>query len=284
MKMKFSLLIANYNNGKYFEQCYKSIIAQTYKKWEVIIVDDCSTDDSVARISALIKDDPRFKLFCNKQNRGCGFTKRETLKYATGKICGFLDPDDALAANALQSSAAAYREKGIVATYSKVTFCDSRLQPLYNFEKVKQIVNSREFFNCPIQMHHFFSFKKSTYAKTEGINPALKSAVDQDLYLKILEQGEVKFISENLYFYRTHSAGISQFESKKTAKENFARVIFESMQRRGITELNGKPVPALFPGKREIFALLNYQNSRWYRLKLKLHLLRRHCAELRNKF
>ena len=51
IKVKFSILIANYNNGKFFKDCYDSIIAQTYKDWEVVIVDDRSTDDSVAIIT-----------------------------------------------------------------------------------------------------------------------------------------------------------------------------------------------------------------------------------------
>ncbi len=48
--MLFSILIANYNNGHFFKDCYQSIIAQTYANWEAIIVDDCSSDDSVTVI------------------------------------------------------------------------------------------------------------------------------------------------------------------------------------------------------------------------------------------
>ena len=57
----FSILIANYNNGKYFEDCYKSIITQTHENWEVIIVDDASTDDSVVVIKKINGEDARFK-------------------------------------------------------------------------------------------------------------------------------------------------------------------------------------------------------------------------------
>ena len=45
--MTFSILIANYNNGKYFEDCYKSILLQNYENWEAVIVDDASTDNSI---------------------------------------------------------------------------------------------------------------------------------------------------------------------------------------------------------------------------------------------
>ncbi len=102
--MKFSILIANYNNGKYIRQCFDSILAQTWKDWEVIIVDDGSTDDSVEVIENLIKDDSRFKLFASERNLGCGSAKRRCAELATGTICGYLDPDDALTPDALDQS------------------------------------------------------------------------------------------------------------------------------------------------------------------------------------
>ena len=75
-KPLFSLLIANYNNGKYFEMCYKSIVNQVFERWEVIIVDDASTDDSVKIIKNIISNDKRFKFYENDRNYGCGYTKR----------------------------------------------------------------------------------------------------------------------------------------------------------------------------------------------------------------
>ena len=53
--MKFSILIANYNNGKFFQDCYKSILQQTYQNWEVVILDDASTDNSVEVIKNIIQ-------------------------------------------------------------------------------------------------------------------------------------------------------------------------------------------------------------------------------------
>lgn len=267
--MKFSILIANYNNGKYIRQCFDSILAQTWKDWEVIIVDDGSTDDSVEVIENLIKDDSRFKLFASERNLGCGSAKRRCAELATGTICGYLDPDDALTPDALDQSIIAYRGNKIIATYSKITFCDAELNPVSDYKKIKKIHNSRFFFNLPIQIHHFFTFRKEIYDKTVGINPDLKSAVDQDLYLKILEHGKVVFIPKNLYLYRRHSEGISQEKSKNKAKENFAKVIFDTLKRRNIKKIKGKSVPSHFTTPEEIFGLLDYQNSLLYRLRLK---------------
>jgi len=65
--------------------------------------------------------------------------------------------------------------------------------------------------------------------------------VDQDLYLKLLETGDTKFVDHMLYKYRIHSNGISQHSSKQSAKESFARVIHEAMQRRAITDITALP-------------------------------------------
>lgn len=268
--MKFSILIANYNNGKYFRQCYDSIIAQSWKDWEAVIFDDGSTDDSIKLIREIIGDDPRFRLYDSATNLGCGSAKRRCAELATGEICGYLDPDDALTHDALELSLKAYSSEKIVATYSRITFCDSELNEVSDFKKIKKIHNNKYFFNLPIQIHHFFTFRKSAYDKTEGIDPQLQSAVDQDLYLKVLEQGNVVYIPKNLYLYRRHSEGISQESSKSKAKNNFAKVIFNTLKRRKITSLNGKKVPQQYKDSKEIYDLLQYQTSLSYRLKLKI--------------
>lgn len=270
---KFSVLIANYNNGKYFKDCYDSLIAQTYPDFEVIIVDDSSTDNSLEIIKDIIKDDDRFKLFENNINKGCGFTKGNCMDYATGEICGYLDPDDALYPEALEKSVNEFvKNKNLVATYSQMMLCDENLNPQKTFSNTKQVDNTRYFFNCPIQFAHFFSFKREAYLKTSGINPDLTSAVDQDLYLKILEQGDVKFIREVLYKYRLHSEGISQDRSKQRAKDSFAKVILETMERRGIKKINGKTVPVQYNNSEEIYALLDYQAQPLHRLIKKIRL------------
>ncbi|MDR2275782.1 MAG: glycosyltransferase [Sphingobacterium sp.] len=274
MTRKISILIAHYNNGKYFKQCYTSLIDQSYTNWEAIIVDDCSTDNSVEIIKQLIKGNIKFLLVENAENKGCGFTKRKCLEYASGDICAFLDPDDALYASALEASIRQYEQsKNIVCTYSKMMLCDENLNAQKVFPQTKQIYNNDLFFNCPIQITHFFTFKKKIYDKTSGINPNLRTAVDQDLYLKILEHGNAKFIKQTLYKYRLHDNGISQNKGKADAKKSFGLVIHDSLKRRKIKYINQNKVPYTFTNPEEIFLLLDYQTTVLYRLKLKLMVL-----------
>lgn len=273
--MKFSILIANYNNGKFFEDCYHSIIAQTFTDWEAVILDDASTDDSLEVISALVKDDSRFKIFRNEVNSGVGITKSKLIELSNGDICGFVDPDDAITPDALKSSIDVFKkDKKTVLTYSSFMKCDEHLKPLEQFKSGMQVVNSDPyFFNCPVHIVHFVCFRKDVYEKTEKMNSEMKIAEDQDLYLKMYEKGKVKFIDEANYLYRTHSGGISQNENLPKSREYFAKVIFNAMKRRNLTTINGKKIPEKYSNPKEIYDLLEYQNSIPFRIMKKMKIL-----------
>lgn len=269
--MKFSILIANYNNGRFFSTCYNSIIAQTYGNWEAVILDDASTDDSIEVIKKIIGDDDRFKIYQNDKNSGVGITKSKLIELATGDICGFVDPDDAISPNALLSGIEIFKKsKAVVLTYSKFVKCDENLVPVKVSKEVMQVRNHNpNFFNCPVHIVHFVSFRKDVYEKTEKINTTMRIAEDQDLYLKMYEKGKVKFINEPNYLYRMHAGGISQNDNRPKSREYFARVIFNAMKRRNLKTINGKPVPETFNNSAEIYQLLQYQTTVLYRIKKK---------------
>lgn len=269
--MKFSILIAHFNNSVFFKDCYQSIINQTFANWEAIVLDDGSEEHEKLAVQKLIANDPRFQYYENEKNSGVGFTKAKLIELATGEICGFLDPDDALTETAIETAMTHFiKDQSIVLTYSRLMFCDSHLKPQKTNSAAKQILNGNlYFFNAPIIINHFVCFKKAVYEKTEKIDASKKIAEDQDLYLKMYEKGKVKFIDEINYHYRTHSGGISQNDNKKKSYEYWGKVIWEAMQRRGLRKIRGKQIPEQFTDSEEIFRLLDYQNSLLYRLRLK---------------
>lgn len=270
--MKFSVLIANYNNGKFFKECYDSIIAQDYKNWEAIILDDTSTDDSVEVIKKLTGSDERFKIYRNEENSGVGITKSKLIELAEGDICGFVDPDDAITPNALSSSIKIFqKQRNVVLTYSKFAKCDENLKILEVPKIAQQVINNSPFFfNCPVNIVHFVCFRKGIYNQTEKMNTEMKIAEDQDLYLKMYEKGKVKFINEVNYLYRLHSGGISQNDNRPKSREYFAKVIFNTMKRRKLSSINGKTIPKEYNSSQEIYTLLEYQNSLSFKIKKKL--------------
>lgn len=207
----FSILIANYNNGHFFKDCYQSILSQSYKNWEAIIVDDGSTDDSVAIIRNLIQNDKRFNLFQNDKNRGCGYTKNRCAALANGVILGFLDPDDAIKKNALETMIQAHFENPDVAIItSKFDLVDLNMNFIAAGRQGASIPETKSYLTANQGiLTHFATFRKAKYNKSEGIDIKMKRAVDQDLYYKLEEQGNHLFLDTSLYLYRINENSIS---------------------------------------------------------------------------
>lgn len=273
--MKFSVLIAHYNNAEYFKDCYQSLLAQTYQNWEAIILDDASEEGEKNLVKKIIEGDNRFKYFENTKNLGVGFTKNKLIELATGEIVGYVDPDDAILPTAIEKSIATFKkDKNVVLAYSRFMFCDQNLKPISEFKSAQQVQNNDPyFFNIPVQIAHFACFKKEVYLTTEKMNTELKISEDQDLYLKLYDKGKVTFINETNYLYRTHNGGISQNDNKKESYEYWAKVIWNAMKRRGLTTINRKTIPEKYTSSKEIFELLQYQNSITFRIKKKFKIL-----------
>lgn len=232
----FSVLIANHNRAKFLKECIDSVLKQTYTNWEVIFVDDCSTDDSVKIFKELTKNDTRFKLFINEKNSGCGFTKKACIDKANGKICGFLDSDDVITPDAIElmmNVHTTHPEVSIIG--SRRIYCDENLK-IYDVEPpISEAAKKfKSQLDNPFFINHFVTFKIEAYKKSPGQDPFLKKAVDQDLYYKLEEQGKVAFIDKPLYYYRHSSASISLFDNNYKAEAWHLIVIFETCKRRGL--------------------------------------------------
>jgi glycosyltransferase involved in cell wall biosynthesis len=230
--MKFSVVVANYNNGKYLPALIESVQKQTYVNWELVIADDCSTDNSL-EIIALFLSDERIKVISHKQNQGAGAAFRTATENSTGPIIGMLGADDALPPNAIAEMVNAHLACPQASfIYSTHFECDSELK----------VIDEKGFFGQGIpkgksQIHqiyatNFATFKKEAYLKTEGFNPKLKRAVDQDLFLKLEEVGEVVFIDKPLYYYRRHAGGISQEGNSEKARMFHIMAMYHAYQRR----------------------------------------------------
>lgn len=204
-KILFSVLIANYNNGKYLEDAINSIMRQTYQNWEIIIVDDCSTDNS-SELYKKYENDSRFHIYFNESNQGCGYTKRRCAELAHGDICGFLDPDDTLEADALDVMIKAHQEdESLSMVYSISNIVDENLNFIHLSTLQHEIPKGSSFLEEGYCISHFVTFKSTAYNKTPGIDPNFLRAVDHDMYLMLEEVGNVKFINKVLYNYRTNT-------------------------------------------------------------------------------
>ena len=88
-----SIIMPSYNTAEYIDNSIKSVLAQTYENWELIIVDDCSTDHTDAVVFPHLAD-KRIRYLQNEQNSGAAVSRNRALREAKGKWIAFLDSDD----------------------------------------------------------------------------------------------------------------------------------------------------------------------------------------------
>lgn len=89
-----SVIIPVYNASRYFKKCLDSIVQQSYQNFEVVIVDDASTDNSIEIAESYAKNDKRFRIYRNEKNLGCGLTRRRAIELGIGDWFAFIDADD----------------------------------------------------------------------------------------------------------------------------------------------------------------------------------------------
>jgi glycosyltransferase involved in cell wall biosynthesis len=90
-----SIITPNYNCASFIGETIESVLSQTYRNWEMLIIDDCSTDDSVETVEKYVKKDERIKMFKTECNSGSPVKPRNIgIKNAQGRFIAFLDSDD----------------------------------------------------------------------------------------------------------------------------------------------------------------------------------------------
>ena len=205
----FSVLIANYNNANYLQDAIDSVFEQTYSNWEIVIVDDGSTDNSI-EIYNRYKDDKRIHVFFNEKNRGCTYTKWRCIEECNGDIFGFLDADDALLPEALESMANAHKNAPNAAIISSRHYqCDEHMNKLFE-SRLLQIPHNGSYLTLgDFQPEHFVSFKKTFYKRTQGLNNNNPYGDDQELLLLMEEVGEWVILDKFLYKYRISDSSVS---------------------------------------------------------------------------
>lgn len=113
-----SVIIVTYNNEGYLERCLRSVVDQTLKNIEIVVIDDCSTDRSRNILSNFAKSDPRFKLIFKEKSEGLFMAKKMAVGLATGTYIMFLDANSHIIPDGCET---AYRY--IAKGYDAISFC-----------------------------------------------------------------------------------------------------------------------------------------------------------------
>ncbi len=206
-----SVAMTCFNQEVFIKDAIRSIAIQNYSNWELIIVNDCSVDNSLEVIDECIKNhniQDKVRIITHKKNIGYGYSLGEAIRESKGELVVILDSDDALAEDySIDVSVKAHLEHPEVAmTYSNYWECRANLSRKRVY-KTKQIDN---YFEKGGRISHLKVIKKKYYDMTEGINPKLKQTVDKDLTLKMEEVGKLFFIDQALHCYRLHVDNLSR--------------------------------------------------------------------------
>ena len=110
-----SIVMPAYNAGETIRQSLESVVIQSYTDWELIIVDDCSDDDTIEIVESFKKENEKYevKLLVNPENRGVAYSRNRGIKEASGEWIAFLDSDDIWTSDKLQKQMVLIRDKGI---------------------------------------------------------------------------------------------------------------------------------------------------------------------------
>lgn len=245
-----------YNSAPYLKAAFKSIIKQTYTNWEIIIVEDCSTDESLLRIDEYInkyKLQDKVKLFKHKHNKGYGTSLRKAIEHGSGELVAVIDSDDALSGKYSFSTMvdAHHKHPNASLVYSTYYFCRNNLA-FNQVKKILRIPEGRTYLDTmlnPIKIDgknryprvsHLKVFKRSAYDKTVGLKKGLLKAVDRDLVLKLEEVGDLVYIDKPLYVHRKHDGNITNLfgslspEKRQEIIDAKAQIIEDAKKRRGI--------------------------------------------------
>lgn len=208
-----SILIANFNNGRFIVEALESAVKQTYPNTEIVIVDDGSEDESISVIDGFINTHPekKVRLVKNNDHKGCGRIKRQCVELSQGEYFCFLDPDDTIVPEAvaiLMEVVKTHPEYGIV--YCTHYLCNENLEPQGVSTYPGRIPEGQS--HLTSTEGHISALalcNRKMYDQTPGIDTSYQVAEDQDLYLKMEEVAPVFFVDKPLYYYRKHDHNTS---------------------------------------------------------------------------
>jgi glycosyltransferase involved in cell wall biosynthesis len=230
---KIGIAIPNYNNGKYLRECIESILCQSYTNTEILVVDDCSTDDSIEILEEISSQQSNVSYIINEKNMGVSYTRNRGLKELQTDYLTSIDADDFYYSNKKLENEMKlilkYKEQGHdVIAYSNIvsTNIDGMFQ--------KRNINSlnlcngncfEKFITREARIPTCSVFSKLLYQKVGGFDPKIKLYEDWDFELRLSKVAQFYYTYEDGFAYRHHSFGLSS--SKKEELKYWLNYVFE---------------------------------------------------------
>lgn len=206
--MLISLVITVYNRQQFLAVTIESILAQTYRHFELLIWDDGSTDQSITIARHYAKQDHRIRVV-TAENQGVTGALKAAIVQTSGTYIGWVDSDDVLAPTALQETIAVLESNlsvGMVYTHYHV------IDEVGNDQGLgvrNQVPYSPDQLLVSFMTFHFRLLRRSVYEQIGGLDVEYERAEDYDLCLRLSEVTEIRLVPKPLYFYRQHSGNMT---------------------------------------------------------------------------
>lgn len=238
-----SVIIPVYNTERYLPQCLESVLGQSFQDFEVIIVNDGSTDRSAQIIQEFAQKDTRISII-EQLNKGLSESRNAGINKAKGKWITFIDSDDMVGPSFLQALIQAAIQNGAdIACCAKWLFTDEnncRLFPSRHTNKVTVLSPSQALTNALYQKDNpDYSAWNKLYRRTLWENRKFKPGIyfeDMDVIPQVfLEAKRITFTEEPLYFNRRHSESIlsTTYDLKKAELLDIAEAVYNLVVGKG---------------------------------------------------
>lgn len=209
-----SIITPSFNSSEYIKETIKSVLDQTYGDWEMIIVDDCSTDNSQEIIEGYTNNDSRIKLIILDENSGAAVARNVAIQKANGRYIAFLDADDLWEPTKLEKQFGFMRDNNYAFTYTFYSAISNSGEPLLKDLVFPKKVSYKDLLKtCSIGCLTVIIDKTKF---SDILMPHIRRGQDYALWLKLLRQVEYAYcVNENLARYRIISNSLSRNKVKK---------------------------------------------------------------------
>lgn len=219
---KVSIILPTYNGEKFLSQSIDSIINQTMKDWELIIVNDCSTDHTLKIANDYAKKDSRIKVINNETNKKLPASLNIGFEVAVGKYFTWTSDDNMFKKNAIEVMSNyldVHQNIDLVCMNEDIIDEDENfLIELDKFCKYKRSVASL-LYECNTSAA--FMYTKKIAEKVGKYDTDMFCAEDYDYFCRIALNGNVAYTNDNIYLYRMNSSSLTATKSKQVQEKTF---------------------------------------------------------------
>ncbi|MDD4555993.1 MAG: glycosyltransferase family 2 protein [Alphaproteobacteria bacterium] len=221
---EISIIAPAYNSEKYLASTIKSILHQTYNDWELIFVDDCSTDKTRQIAESFAEKDSRIKVYRNEKNYGVGETRNFAMEQAKGRYFAFIDSDDVWAKTKLEKQYRFMKENNYPISHTSYIFMDENGDPKSRgYVKADKEVDLRRYMKTT-QIGFSTSMVDTKQTGIPDIPKERTLGNDAEAWIRLFKKGFKSYgINEVLCFYRVREKQISRNKLKmaKTALKRY---------------------------------------------------------------